>query len=349
MLLLANFARRRVVGVVRVVCVVILYPAIDLRGGRCVRLVQGAFDQETCYDDDPVAVARQFCAAGAQWLHVVDLDAARRQGDNRDVIEALAAVVTIPLQVGGGVHDPTSLERLLDRGVARVVVGSLAVEDPEAVRRLAADHPGCVAVGLDHRDGEVRVRGWAQGSSIGLAQALAAVDCEPLGAIVVTEIGRDRMVTGPDLDGLAAVPGAHRHPDHRLGRGEQRGRPAGAGGPAGWPAPGGGGSEGWKASSWARPSMRARSSWQAALRAWGLGAVRTVGVIPLPGRRRRPGGEGGQVPEPSATPGTPSSLAARYGAEGPTRWSSTTSRHLPGGERRWCRWWPGPPSRCSYP
>jgi phosphoribosylformimino-5-aminoimidazole carboxamide ribotide isomerase len=180
---------------------VILYPAIDLRQGRCVRLVQGDFDRETSYGDDPIAVARVFAASGAQWLHVVDLDAARRQGDNRDLIEALAAIVPIPIQVGGGVRDAT----LLERGVARVIVGSLAVEDPSAVRRLACQYPGRVAVGLDHRHGEVRVRGWAEGSSISLADALASVDCPALGPVVVTEIGRDGMLSGPDLDGLAQV------------------------------------------------------------------------------------------------------------------------------------------------
>jgi len=180
---------------------VILFPAIDLRGGRCVRLVQGDFDRETAYDDDPVGVARMFAAAGAPWLHVVDLDAARRDGDNREIIEALAAIVPIPLQVGGGVHDGS----LLDRGVARVVVGSLVVEDPDAVRALAARYPGRVAAGLDHRGGEVRVRGWADGASVTVADALAAVDSVDLAAVVVTEIERDGMLTGPDLEGLAAV------------------------------------------------------------------------------------------------------------------------------------------------
>jgi phosphoribosylformimino-5-aminoimidazole carboxamide ribotide isomerase len=180
---------------------VILYPAIDLREGRCVRLTQGDFDKETSYDDDPISVARLFAASGAEWLHVVDLDAARRRGDNRDLIEALAAIVPIPIQVGGGVRDAT----LLERGIARVVVGSLAVEEPAAVRRLASEYPGRVAVGLDHRHGEVRVRGWAEGSSVSLADALAAVDCPSLGSVVVTEIGRDGMLTGPDLEGLAQV------------------------------------------------------------------------------------------------------------------------------------------------
>ena len=179
----------------------ILYPAIDVRGGRCVRLVQGDFARETTYDDDPISVARVFAAAGAEWLHVVDLDAARRQGDNRDLIEALAAIVPIPIQVGGGVRDET----LLERGVARVVVGSLAVEDPAAVQALAARYPGRVAVGLDHRAGRVQVRGWAESSTLTLAAALAAVDSADLAAVVVTEIERDGMLTGPDLEGLAAV------------------------------------------------------------------------------------------------------------------------------------------------
>lgn len=179
----------------------ILYPAIDLRDGRCVRLVQGDFDRQTVYDDDPLAVARAFEADGAEWLHVVDLDAARRDGDNRDVIEAIAATVRIPIQVGGGVRDA----QLLDRGVERIVVGSLAVEDPDAVRWLAAAHPGRVAVGLDHRSGHVRVRGWADGAGVSLADVLAAVDCPALGAVVVTEIARDGMLTGPDLDGLSYV------------------------------------------------------------------------------------------------------------------------------------------------
>jgi phosphoribosylformimino-5-aminoimidazole carboxamide ribotide isomerase len=180
---------------------VILYPAIDLRGGRCVRLVQGDFERETTYDDDPVNVARMFAASGAQWLHVVDLDAARRDGDNRDLIEALAAIVPIPIQVGGGVRDAS----LLEHGIERVVVGSMAISDPAAVRELADAYPGRVAVGLDHRDGEVRVQGWAAGSSIGVPEALAAVDCPSLGAVVVTEIGRDGMLSGPDLAGLASV------------------------------------------------------------------------------------------------------------------------------------------------
>ena len=179
----------------------ILFPAIDLLGGRCVRLAQGDFERSTAYGDDPVAVARSFVADGAEWLHVVDLDAARRQGDNRRVIEALASATPVPIQVGGGVRDGS----LLERGVARVVVGSLAVSDPDALRRLAGKFPGRVAVGLDHRDGAVRVGGWTEGTALSLGDALARVDCPELAAVVVTEISRDGMMCGPDLDGLASV------------------------------------------------------------------------------------------------------------------------------------------------
>lgn len=179
----------------------ILYPAIDLLGGRCVRLLQGDFGRSTDYDDDPIGVARRFAALGAAWLHVVDLDAARRQGNNRAVIEALASAVPIPIQVGGGVRDGDVLEL----GAARVVVGSLAVEDPPAVRALARRYPGRVAVGLDHLAGEIRYRGWEEGSSLSLADALSAVDGPDLAAVVVTEIERDGMLCGPDLAGLSAA------------------------------------------------------------------------------------------------------------------------------------------------
>src|SRR5438105_2120107 len=121
-----------------------LYPAIDLRGGRCVRLVQGDFDRETVYGDDPVAVAKEYEAAGARWIHVVDLDAARRQGSNRAVVEAIAAAVDVRVQAGGGIRDGS----LLDDGLARVVLGSVALEQPALVAELAAARPGRIAVGL---------------------------------------------------------------------------------------------------------------------------------------------------------------------------------------------------------
>ena len=183
-----------------------LYPAIDLRDGRCVRLYQGDYAQETVYGDDPVAQARAFAAAGAPWIHVVDLDAART-GDprNRTVVAAIAAAVEVPVQAGGGVRDDAAADAVLDAGVRRVVVGTAALERPEWVRRLAARHPGRVAVGLDARGRDVAVHGWVQGSGRDLVDVARAFDDAGVAALVVTEIGRDGTLEGPDVDQLAAV------------------------------------------------------------------------------------------------------------------------------------------------
>ena len=178
-----------------------LYPAIDLRHGRCVRLVQGDFDQETVYGDDPVAVARRYEAAGAPWIHVVDLDAARRQGSNRQLVESVAAAVDVLVQAGGGVRDGS----LLDAGAARVVVGSVALENPDLVAELAAGHPGGVAVGLDHRGGELQWRGWEQPSGQPVEALVERFESAGVAAFVVTDITRDGMLTGPDVEGLAAL------------------------------------------------------------------------------------------------------------------------------------------------
>ena len=178
-----------------------LIPAIDLRGGRCVRLHQGDFDQETIYGDDPVAVAKGFEAAGAEWIHVVDLDAARGQGSNRDLVTAVAAAVTARVQTGGGVRDGS----LLEAGLSRVVLGSLAVNDPRAAAQVIAAHPNGVAVGLDHRDGEVRTAGWEEGSGVRLLDAIAWPEFIGVAAFIVTNIERDATMAGPDLDGLRAV------------------------------------------------------------------------------------------------------------------------------------------------
>ncbi len=178
-----------------------LYPAIDLRAGRCVRLYQGDFARETVYDDDPVERARRFEAAGAPWIHVVDLDASRGQGTNSDVVAAIAAAVSVPVQSGGGVRDAA----LLDRGVARVVVASLAVADRARAGELVAGHPGRVAIALDHRDGELRVRGWEEGSGVALLDAVGWPEFSVAAALVVTDIARDATLEGPDLAGLRSV------------------------------------------------------------------------------------------------------------------------------------------------
>ena len=181
-----------------------LYPAIDLRAGRAVRLLRGDYDQETVYGDDPVALAEGFAAAGASWIHVVDLDAAR-SGDpvNRPVVEAITTAVAgrARVQAGGGVRSVKDAGALAAAGVARVVMGSAALEAPEVVSAVAEVVP--VAVGLDHRGGELAVHGWTAGSGRRLADVLG--DFPAAEAFVVTDISRDGALIGPDREGLAAV------------------------------------------------------------------------------------------------------------------------------------------------
>jgi phosphoribosylformimino-5-aminoimidazole carboxamide ribotide isomerase len=183
-----------------------VYPAIDLRGGRCVRLRQGDFGAEKVYDDDPVAVARAFAAGGARWIHVVDLDAARAgEPANLAPIEAVCAAVACSVQAGGGVRSAEAAGALLASGVSRVVVGTAGVERPPLVDELCALHPGRVAVGLDARGRDVAVRGWTETSGADLVDlARRFVESGPA-ALVVTEIGRDGTLAGPDLAQLRAV------------------------------------------------------------------------------------------------------------------------------------------------
>ncbi|MFO7591752.1 MAG: 1-(5-phosphoribosyl)-5-[(5-phosphoribosylamino)methylideneamino]imidazole-4-carboxamide isomerase [Acidimicrobiia bacterium] len=183
-----------------------VYPAIDVRAGRAVRLEQGDFARERVYDDDPIAVARAFAAAGTEWIHVVDLDAARTgEPANLAVVEAIAAAVPCSIQVGGGVRSVEAAGALLRCGAARVVVGTAAVEDPELVDALCSFHPGAIAVGLDARGREVAVRGWTEGSGHDLLDLAARFAGFGVAALVVTEIARDGMLVGPDLDQLRAV------------------------------------------------------------------------------------------------------------------------------------------------
>ena len=178
-----------------------LYPAIDLRSGRCVRLYQGDYDRETVYGDDPAAQARAFAEDGAGWLHVVDLDAARSgEAGNLDAIESVAAAVDVPVQVGGGVRSVDAARRLFDLGVTRVVMGTAAVSSPDLVSEVAAMGP--VAVGLDVRDREVAVHGWEQGSGRDLVDLMAELDGSGAAAYVITQIGVDGTMEGPDLAGL---------------------------------------------------------------------------------------------------------------------------------------------------
>ncbi len=184
-----------------------LYPAIDLREGRCVRLHQGDFDRETVYGEDPVAQAISFAEQGAAWIHVVDLDGARTgEAANRVAIGRIAEAVDIPVQAGGGIRDVEAVEELVDAGVARVVLGTVAVEQPELVAELASSFP--VAVGLDARGRQVAVRGWERGSGHDLLDLVHRFSGDGVSAFVVTEIGRDGTMEGPDVSGLAEVLGS---------------------------------------------------------------------------------------------------------------------------------------------
>ena len=181
-----------------------LYPAIDLRDGKVVRLRQGDYDDQTTYGDDPVATAVSFAEAGARWIHVVDLDAARSGSPlNRPVVAAIARALagSASVQTGGGVRTAADARALAEAGVARVVMGSAAVKDPSLV--VAASEVVAVAVGLDHRAGEIAVHGWTEGSGVQLAEALQWFPTAS--AFVITDIARDGMLTGPDVAGLAAA------------------------------------------------------------------------------------------------------------------------------------------------
>jgi phosphoribosylformimino-5-aminoimidazole carboxamide ribotide isomerase len=183
----------------------VLYPAIDLRGGRVVRLRRGDYALETVYSDDPADVAAQFGEQGARWLHIVDLDAALTgEPVNRAVVEEICDVVTpfvAAVQVGGGVRSLDAAKALADAGVSRVVMGSAAVRSPELVEEVAAVVP--VAVGLDHRSGVLAVDGWTKQSDVSLAHVLAGQSAAS--AYVITDISRDGTLTGPDVAGLAAA------------------------------------------------------------------------------------------------------------------------------------------------
>lgn len=183
-----------------------LYPAIDLRRGRCVRLAQGEASRETVYGDDPLAVARSFAEAGAEWIHVVDLDAAFGEGSNRVQIRPIAGQTPLRVQFGGGMRMIDDVEEALESGASRVVIGTAAVEDPELVRlAVRLWGPERVAVGLDARGRRPAVRGWTEESGtdlFDLAQQMVELGVRTL---VHTDIERDGMLAGPNLELSAAL------------------------------------------------------------------------------------------------------------------------------------------------
>lgn len=176
-------------------------PAVDLKGGRCVRLRQGRMDDETIFSDDPVAMARQWRDIGAGRLHVVDLDGAvGGRPANASVIAEICQALDIPVQLGGGVRDLGGLEDTLALGVDRVILGTLAVKEPETVLDMARQHPGRVVVGIDARDGMVATAGWTETSKIPFLELAGRYDLPEVAAIIFTDIARDGMHSGPNLD-----------------------------------------------------------------------------------------------------------------------------------------------------
>jgi phosphoribosylformimino-5-aminoimidazole carboxamide ribotide isomerase len=181
-----------------------LWPAIDLRGGRCVRLRQGDYERETVFDADPVEVARRFVAAGARRLHLVDLDGAKAGGPvQSDLVARIAAAAAVPCQVGGGIRTLATASHYAALGISRLVVGSVAVEEPELLVSLAETLPGRIVLGLDARDGRVAVRGWQETSSITARELVRRHARLPLAAVVYTDIATDGMLSGPNLAALA--------------------------------------------------------------------------------------------------------------------------------------------------
>ena len=184
----------------------ILYPAIDLKYGQCVRLLRGEMDQATVFGDDPSAQARAFAAAGCRWLHLVDLNGAfAGQPVNGAAVEAILGAVDIPAQLGGGIRDRATIDRWLERGIARVILGTAALRDPELVRAAARAHPGRIAVGIDARGGMVAVEGWAETSDVTATDLARRFEDAGVAAIIYTDIERDGAMQGPNVAATAAL------------------------------------------------------------------------------------------------------------------------------------------------
>jgi phosphoribosylformimino-5-aminoimidazole carboxamide ribotide isomerase len=184
----------------------ILYPAIDLKDGRCVRLLRGAMESATVFGEDPAAQASAFAAAGCRWLHLVDLDGAfAGRPMNAGAVEAILAAVAIPVQLGGGIRDRATLEAWLEKGIARVILGTAALRDPGLVRAAARAHPGRVAVGIDARNGHVAVEGWAETTGTLVSELARRFEDAGVAAIVYTDIERDGALAGPNVAATTAL------------------------------------------------------------------------------------------------------------------------------------------------
>jgi phosphoribosylformimino-5-aminoimidazole carboxamide ribotide isomerase len=185
---------------------VILFPAIDLKNGQCVRLQQGDMNRATVFNLDPAAQAATFERQGFEYLHIVDLDGAfAGKPQNAQAVEAILKAVTMPVQLGGGIRDMATLEAWLGKGIARVIIGTAAVRDPSFVKEAAKKYPGRVAVGLDARDGKVAVEGWAETSTVTALEIAQRFEDAGVAAIIFTDIARDGLLKGLNLDATIAL------------------------------------------------------------------------------------------------------------------------------------------------
>lgn len=186
----------------------IIYPAVDIKDGKCVRLVQGRFDSVTTYSDDPLEMARRWALSRAEYLHVVDLDGARTgKPINHELIGSIASSLNIPVQIGGGIRSLETMEDLFSKGVSRIILGSSAVQSPELVREALKRFGNNIAIGIDAKDGKVSVDGWEKNSDIDAFEL--AKEVEEMGAdtIIYTDISRDGMLIGPNLAAMEKMAG----------------------------------------------------------------------------------------------------------------------------------------------
>ena len=184
----------------------ILYPAIDLKDGQAVRLYKGEMDQATVFSDNPAAQAKAFEDAGCEWLHLVDLNGAfAGEPVNGAAVEAILADTNVPAQLGGGIRDMATIEAWIEKGIARVILGTVAVENPDLVRKAARAFPGKVAVGLDAREGRVATRGWAEETDLMVTDLAKSFEDAGVAAIIYTDINRDGAMQGPNIEATEAL------------------------------------------------------------------------------------------------------------------------------------------------
>ncbi|MGP6088059.1 1-(5-phosphoribosyl)-5-[(5-phosphoribosylamino)methylideneamino]imidazole-4-carboxamide isomerase [Antarctobacter jejuensis] len=187
----------------------ILYPAIDLKDGKAVRLLRGDMDKATVFNDDPAAQALEFVAKGCEWLHLVDLNGAfAGEPVNAAAVEAILRQTNTPTQLGGGIRDMATIEMWLSKGLSRVILGTVAVERPELVREAASAFPGQVAVGIDAKDGRVATKGWAEVTKVDAIELARSYEDAGVAAIIYTDINRDGAMQGPNVEATAAMANA---------------------------------------------------------------------------------------------------------------------------------------------